>query len=185
MEQRNITVHTEDKILTIPGDFSQVRQSWIAAKETELTKAQDALLALQETDATERRIRRTKERVSLLKKTIRALKAGYIPIPRFDSNKLTLDMEELPVNAIIAVSEAKAQALFDEFRLITGHIANNRRGRYGRIAQRDPLIVGVVRTPSIVLTTWQDGTARETWSAEEHFLIAWWRPEDENLEDMF
>ena len=182
MEQK-IALRTQTPVLTIPEDFSQIRQHWIEAKEQELERAETAFVAFSESGATDRRIRRTKERINLLKKVVRALKNGFVPIPRFDSTKLTLDFEELPLNVIVAVNQAKAQFLFDEFRLITGREAVNRRGRLGRLAQRDPLVVGVVRTPEIIdrINDWTS----QRWSLEEHFLIAWWRPEDERMEEMF
>ena len=182
---QEVAITTGKRVLTIPEDFSQIRQTWIKSKEEELVKAEQALVALSATDATDRRIRRTKERINLLKRVVHALKSGYVLIPRFNSDKLTMDMEELPLGAITAIDEAKAQHLFDEFRLIRGNLPEYRRGNMGRRPQRDPLIVGVVRTPGIVVDTWDDGRIRDQWMLEEHFLIAWWRPEDENMESMF
>ena len=167
--------------ITVPEEIIQIRATWVKSKEIELERARSALQQLRESDASERRIQRVTERVSLLRKVVRVLQAGYLPIPRFQGDLLRLDMEELPLKAIVAVNEAAAQKLFDEFRLVQGVGATSKRGT-ARINQRDPLIVGVARTKTL-----RPDPERSwiQWSQEEHFLIAWWRPEDERQEEMY
>ena len=168
-------------IITKPEDIAEIRQEWLEGKKRELESAKVALDELGEVGASERKIRRTKERVGLLKKVVRCLENGFIPIPRFDSNRLRLENEELPLSAITAVKEATAQKIFDEFRIVQGREAMNQRGPRGRLARRDPIIVGVVRTPEL-----QDQDRPwNVWSMEEHFLVAWWRPEDQHPQDAF
>ena len=170
--------------ITIPEEIGVIREQWVESKREELERARVATAQLREAGATTARLRRSEERVTLLRKVVRALDAGFIPIPRFDSSKLRLDLEELPLKVIMRVNEVVAQKVFDELRLVSGQVSQGRRGRYGRQPVRDPLVVGVVRTPEV-------REDRNGWSQvvvpgrEEHFLIAWWRPEDERDEDMF
>ena len=185
------TLVTRSAVITVPDDIVRIRDEWVVTKQTELTMAREALVRLQESGATERRIKRTQERISLLRRVVRALEKGYVPIPRFDSNKLTLDQEELPLKAIVAVNEAQAQKLFDEFRIVQGSEGLARQGPYGRMPRRDPIIVGVVRTPQ---HSHKEVYGPEAYSyrividvpgMEEHFLVAWWRPDDQWTQDSF
>ena len=137
----------ETHIIKVPEDLVGIRKEWVKSKEVELIRAEEALKALRATDASPARLERTSRRITLLRKVVKALQAGFIPIPRFASTTLRTDMEWLPTKVIIAVSEAKAQPLFDEFRIVAGQEGQSRQGPYGRRAQRDPLIVGVCRVP--------------------------------------
>ena len=171
MEDLKIT--TQSAVIKVPDDFIGVRQGWVEQKQQELVTARQALALLQESEATPRRIKRVQERVALLKKVVRALEKGYIPIPRFYVNKLTLDMEDLPIGAIAAINEAKAQHLFDEFVIASGQPQSCPRGPYGRERPRDPLIIGVVRSP--FHEEWHENPRHlvNQWGGEEeYFLIA-------------
>jgi hypothetical protein len=165
-----------------------VRGEWVEAKRTELAGAEEALEALEALygpDAT--RVRRVRGRVTLLRRVVRALERGYIPLPRFGSTRVNA-LEELPLRAVLALKAATDAAVFDEVRYVGGMPSESHRGRQGRRAQRDPLLIGVVRTPAIELPEDERHGGfgpRYLPGEEEHFLIAWWRPEDERMEVMF
>lgn len=171
-------------------NVAEIRGTWVESKRQELALAEAAVGALATTDGiapNSWRLRNAQNRVRLLRKVVRSLERGFIPIPRFNSRKLDLDLEELPVSAIVALKEAQAQEIFDEVRFVPGDVGASRRGR-ARRAARDPLLVGVVRTPAIELGEFRNVNGE--WlnripGREEHFLVAWWRPEDERDEVMF
>jgi hypothetical protein len=173
-------------ILTDPRQLVQVREHWIQTKREELARADQVLVALKDRPGTHAKIQRVKDRVRVLRKFLRALEGGYMPIPRFDSETLRLEVEELPAQAIIAMAAAEETGAFDEVRFVRGREGDTRRGPHARRAPRDPLLVGVIRTPD------RHVEDRSSWNGqrripgfEEHFLIAWWRPEDELPDAMF
>jgi len=167
-------------------DVVEVRGTWVEAKRRELADAEaavDALRSLAEVPAF--RIKRAVARAGLLRKVVRALERGFIPIPRFSSRRLDVRFDELPVRAIAALGEAQALGIFDEIRFVAGDEGEHRRGRRRR-ATRDPLLVGVVRIPATAVPGSDRGWG-QTWipGVEEHFLVAYWRPEEERYEVMF
>lgn len=177
-------IAVQTAVITVPDEIVGIKKTWLATKHQELEAADKAIQSLEKSGATPRKVQRVKERRALLRKTIAALDAGFLPIPRFSSQKLTLDQEELPLKAVLAIENAVAQKLFDEFRFVTGQQGNSRRGRYARQAQRDPIVVGVVRT----LEHGHRGPYEwiiDVPSMEEHFLVAWWRPEDQHPTDWY
>jgi hypothetical protein len=181
--------------ITLPDEVVEVRGQWIESKRQELQLAMGAAKDLRALKVSGARLTRANDRVRLLRKVVAALEAGYIPIPRFDGEKLDVDLEELPAKAIAALVVGGRARLFDEVRLVAGQESisrptwsQRRSGRNTRRNQRDPLLVGVVRTPERRMK------GRDAWGSvremvvpgmEEHFLIAWWRPEDERMEEMF
>lgn len=171
-------------------NVAEIRGTWLESKRQELGLAEAAVGALANTEGiapNSWRLRNAQNRVRLLRKVVRALEHGFVPIPRFSSQTLDLDLEELPVSAIVALKEAQAEEIFEEIRFVRGDVGDSRRGR-ARRAARDPLLVGVVRTPSIDLGEFRNvggEWVRRIPGREEHFLIAWWRPEDERDEVMF
>ena len=179
-------IAVQTAVITVPDEIVVVRQTWVTSKKEELTNAEQALVALKSAGATSRKIQRVQERINLLRKIVRALEAGFLPIPRFDAHKLRLDQENLPLKAVLAIENATAQKLFDEFRIITG-----RNGQSGRTRRRDPLIVGVVRTRRQIHYRGRPGDRYyrtpvvDVPAAEEHFLVAWWRPEDLHQTDSY
>ena len=180
---------TRSTVITLPNDIVRIREDWVKSKQAELEMARMALARLDESGATPRRLQTVRERISLLRRVVKALEGGFVPIPRFSSTKLRLDQEDLPLKAIIAVNEAQAQKVFDEFRIVLGQEGSSRQGPYGRIARRDPIIVGVVRTPEhshveSPNTLWRSVVV-DVPGFEEHFLVAWWRPEDQWSQDSF
>jgi hypothetical protein len=120
------------------------------------------------------------------------------PIPRFDSEELELEVEELPAEALVAMARVQGKRLFDEIHYVPGRVADSRpgghydrRGRWShaRVGGRDPLVVGVMRTPQHRVPDPHVPNERR-WdriipAREEHFLIAWWRPEDTTDADLF
>lgn len=187
------------RMIRRPADVLAVANHWLENKRVELARAEQAARALRRLDVPLRRRTLAFERVRFLKRFIGALEQGYVPIPRFDADTLDLNVEELPAEALVAMAETKGKKLFDEVRYVTGREpeAHTRGGRYdrsGRWTHRgrggvDPLIVGVIRTPEHRVPNprapsarWED---RVIPSREEHFLIAWWRPEDTTDADLF
>lgn len=187
MNTPNAIQIAQTSVITLPDEVALVRQEWITSKETELAQCREAAEKLKGLGATDAKMRRVRERINILQKTVNALKAGYIPIPRFQTSTLRLDLEELPLKAIVALDKAKGTALFDEIHFVAGREATSRRGPYRRQPRRDPLLVGIVRTPEVI--EYEDPVnkrwERARWSLEEHFLIAWWRPEDISPEQVF
>lgn len=164
--------------ITAPDDIITVRQQWVDTKKQELEAAEKALESLRKIDATTARIDRTRKTVYLLRKVVRALERGYIAVPRFVGQTLRFDLEELPLKVIFAVDQAKAQKLFDEFRLVQGNdLSTQQYGGRSRRLRRDPLVVGVIREPDLIIRN-ERGWLIERYTFEEHFLISWWREED-------
>ena len=165
--------------------------TWIRAKRTELTACDAAIQAAKDANAGSNKLARLRERRRLLAKCVEVMELGYVPIPRFDANKLNIEIDVLPTAALVALGEATQLGVFDEFRLVTGRVSDSRPARFGqrnRVNQRDPLIVGVLRTPEHRRKeTDAHGWEREVVipGREEHFLVAWWRPEDEREETLF
>ena len=167
-----------------------IRPDWLDAKRNELMNAENALAALRQVAPDARRTGTVAERVSMLRKALVAMESGYVPIPRFDSVRLDLEMEVLPSHALVALAEAEEARVFNEVRFVRGRESESNRGPYRRVPARDPLLRGVIRTPEHrERRTNHDGSqswmALVTPSREAHFLIAWWQPSDERDEDMF
>ena len=171
---------------TVPAVYRlSVRTDWLEGKQAELERAQTALRELRLLKPDSAKTRRVAERVGMLRKCVEALHAGYIPVPRFSSHTLDLDMEELPSAALQALSDADERTLFSEYRLVSGDVGDSRRGWARRVA-RDPLLVGVIRTVGYVLNPNDPIYMQQRVPPrEEHFLIAWWRVEDERDDDLF
>ena len=173
----------QSMIIRQPTDLVRLHPDWIAQKEAELADAEAALKTLAGLGASEWRIERVTKRVRLLRKTVKALQAGFVPIPRFRSEKLTFDIERLPLDVIVAVDEAKSKKVFDEFRIVVGTEADRSLGER-RTFRRDPLVVGIVREPDAQRND-ASGWMVERAVFEEHFLVAWWRPEDVRAEEEY
>lgn len=184
-------VKAETAAITVPEEIAVIRAAWVKSKHEELDRAELALKELRKAGVTGK-LKRVEGRVSFLRKCVKALDAGYVPMPRFDSTLLNIEVEQVPLKALIKVNEATAQKIFDEIRFIAGQEARRGDSWHPRRAPRDPLIVGAVRTPRICLlaTDFERANVAEHFrhqheQFEEHFLLAWWRPEDERPEDMF
>lgn len=187
MTERALTVPTASAITRLE-DVAEIRGTWVESKRQELALAESALKALRATEGVNPngwRVRNVQNRVKLLRGVVRALERGFIPIPRFDSLKLQIETEELPVSALVAFQVAQAEKIFDEIRFVRGRAPEGRRGPYGRSPARDPLLVGVVRVPDLEIRDARGWHVQTIRGREEHFLVAWWRPEDERDEVMF
>lgn len=181
-------VNARYAIVTSASDLSAVRDTWITTKRVELQRGLGALVALRKAGASAARLAAVRDRVGMLKKVVKALELGYVPIPRFDSQTLNIDVQELPGPALVALAAARQAKLFHEVRFVTGRRETQGRG-YFRVRQRDPLLIGIVRTRHHVLS-WRNMDGRqwadvEVPSIEEHFMVAWWRPEDERADVLF
>lgn len=172
-------------IVVSAAEAIEVQSTWLHLKEQELERMLEARAALKALGGHESRLARLADRVQLTRKVIAALRAGFVPIPRFDAHKLNPDVDVLPTRVLVAYAAAQNTELFDEVRLVEGRQSRSHHlGPNPRIAARDPLLVGIVRTPE------REGVTRwggRTWipGREEHFLVAWWRPEDDRDEDLF
>lgn len=185
-------------VIRNPSQVLSVTSHWLELKREELVRAQVAAKALAQLGVPPARRRLAKDRVRFLKRFVGALEHGYVPVPRFDADTLNLDLEELPAEALLALGQAKTKRLFDEVRYVTGrqpdsrpggHYNSSQRWTRARIGGRDPLLVGVIRTPEhrVPFPRWAGDTQgiRTIPGREEHFLIAWWRPEDTTDADLF
>jgi len=185
---------TDTTALAIPAasaitrleNVAEIRSTWLDTKRAELDQAEQAAGALERlygADAT--RVKTAAKRVGFLRRVLAALERGMVPIPRFSGRRLTT-LDELPVSAIVALDAAGVTKVFDEILFVQGEFGETRRGQRRR-QQRDPLLVGVVRTTGTQIPESERGGWGPTHlpGREEHFLIAWWRPEDERDEVMF
>lgn len=191
-----LVIDDTPRMIRKPADVLAVANHWLESKQGELARAEQALKAMRTLGVPPARRRLARERVRFLKRFVGALQQGYVPIPRFDGETLDLNVEELPAEALVAMAETRGRRLFDEVRYVTGRLPEARSsGRYdrsGRWTHRgrggvDPLIVGVIRTPEhrVIPPGGSSWHARVIPSREEHFLIAWWRPEDTTDADLF
>lgn len=183
-------------VIRNPAEVLSVANHWLEQKRQELARAQVAAKALVQLGVPPARRRLAKERVRFLKRFVGALEQGYVPIPRFDADTLDLNVEELPAEALVALGQSKTKRLFDEVRYVTGREGDSRPGVHssargmltrGRQPKRDPLIVGIIRTAEHRVpdrSGWRSFD-RVIPAREEHFLIAWWRPEDTTEADLF
>lgn len=174
-----------ERLRTSLEDIVTIRDRWIDGKRQELERAIEAHKALVGAGASETKQRYSRNRVQLLRKIVNCLEAGFVPIPRFTANKVNVDLEELPLNALMALNDAKATGLFDEVKLVSGDrpdVGSKARGR-------DPLLVGIVKMPAAFVATYNYLGYRTGWrrypARQQHFLIAWWRPEDEVDNDLW
>ena len=116
--------HPLATVITAVQDILEVRQTWVTGKAQELALAEAALKELQQAKAGEARIRRTQRNVQFLRKVVRVLKAGYLPIPRFEVSGNAFSLDEMPLKAIIAINEAQQQGVFDRIVSIAGRQAS-------------------------------------------------------------
>lgn len=176
------------QVALAPERLSSIHHRWLEEKRAQLSRAQVALEAVvrlfQQGGLTEERVKRVRERVQFLGRVVSAMEHGYVPIPRLGGQRLQIEAEELPPEVLLAYAQAQGAKLFGEFRLVAGEEASS-RGRRGRRAARDPLLIGVVRTPEHRIETGARGWPIIVPAREAHFLISWWRPEDEQPEEMY
>lgn len=192
LKKRTIAVQNKaeavQRLVTSLEDVVNIRDSWLADKKAELERAVEANKALAGAGASETKLRYSRNRVSMLRKVVNIIESGFVPIPRFSADTLNIDFEQMPLKAIAAVSDAKASGLFDEIKVVRGTEPFRGRGIGERMrrTQRDPLLIGIVGMPGARLERTSGWPRRvDLPPLEEHFLLCWWRPEDEVDWDMF
>ncbi len=197
-ETQALHLRTPQTVIRRPADVLAVAGHWLEAKRGELERAEAAVKALRTLGATPARRRVARERVRFLRRFVDALESGYVPIPRFDGDKMDIETEELPAEVMVALASVTTKRLFDEVQYVTGRVADSHPGGHynarhqwtrARWGARDPLIVGIIRTPEHRVPDPRHPEFRSRDrvipSREEHFLIAWWRPEDTTDADLF
>ncbi len=156
-----------------------IRDEWVTGKKEELERAISASKELKAAGAGETKLRYMRHRIAMLRKVVNILESGFVPIPRFAGEGLDIDFDELPLKAVAAVADAKATELFDDIQLVKGSVGDaNRRNPYHRKV-RDPFLVGIVRMVGVEITDKRGWNTKTYPMREEHFLLCWWRPEDE------
>lgn len=151
----------EGRLITTAKDFIQVKEAEIAEGERVIAELE------QMEDVSPWKLARVRGRVRFLKKFIGLMKEGYFPIPRMDFEPVdqalwgydgagrlirgtTLVIDRLPVEAIACINEYRPK--FDRL----GVVRPRGRGR-----KRDPFLIGIIKYGQL----------------EEHFILAWWRPD--------
>lgn len=93
-------------------------------------------------------------RLQRAERFLKAVEAGYLPIPRIPTRRIDWTDKLIPPDALDNLAEAKRSGLFEHFTIADGaEITSWGRGRSSR--GRDPILFGTIGT--------------------ELFPIAWWR----------
>lgn len=136
----------------------------ISAKEAEIAEGEIILEQLSQIkNISKTKVARVRGRINFQKRLLAMLKEGYLPIPRLEYEPVTQEyfggrkgwttsivIDQLPMAAIVTIAEF--QDKFDRF----GIVRPRSRGK-----RRDPLLIGIIRYGGM----------------EEHFVLAWWRPD--------
>lgn len=129
----------------------------LEVKKAEIEEGNRVLAELEKIDGiSKHKISRVKGRIHFLEKFTRILQDGYLPIPRMEYERLeslwtgNIVLDQMPVEAIATVAEF--QDKFDRL----GMVRPKTQGR-----RRDPFLIGIISYGGI----------------EEHFILAWWRPD--------
>lgn len=147
MPSVEVVVSKPMELITKPADI-------IAIKELEIADAERAVEAMARIpEFSKWKVSRARGRLKFLRTFIELLKQGFIPIPRMEYDELheytaSLYFEKLPVEALTTIAELR-----DKFTYI-GIVRPQSR-------KRDPIIIGILSYGLI----------------EEHFILAWWRPD--------
>jgi hypothetical protein len=101
------------------------------------------------------RRRRERDRID---RFCRALREGYVPLPRMPAISLEHAQQLVPPEVLDSLAEAKKAGLFDEFRIVDGRNAwdSGYPRSWSRPKTRDPILVGRI--------------------GKEIFAVGWWRP---------
>jgi len=104
------------------------------------------------------RLARRRREADRIDRFCRALREGYVPLPRMPAVSLEHAQHLVPPEVLDRLAEAKAAGLFDEFRIVDGRDAweSGYPRSYTRSKRRDPILVGRI--------------------GHEMFAIGWWRP---------
>lgn len=137
----------------------------IELKEEEIAQGNKIIAELEKIpDISKSKLGRLRGRVRFLERFVELIRQGFIPIPRMEYTdiapesyhgergggwKAVLTFDNLPVEAIETISSYKP--IFNRIGIVPAR----------RHKKRDPILIGVLKYGAY----------------EEHFLLAWWRPD--------
>lgn len=148
------------------GQIIHGAQDILKLKEEEIAQGKRVIADLERIpNVSKSKLSRIKGRVRFLERFVNLIKQGFIPIPRMAYTdvapiaypreadggwRAVLTFDSLPVEAIEAISTYKP--IFTRIGIIPARKTARRR---------DPILIGVLQYGKL----------------EEHFLLAWWRPD--------
>jgi hypothetical protein len=156
------------EVSLIEGRLITTSKDFIQAKEAEIAEGERVIAELEQMpEVSPWKLARVRGRVRFLEHFIALMKEGFLPIPRMEFEPVdqanwqydgagrlvrgtTLVIDRLPVEAIAAINEFRPK--FDRL----GVVRPAGRGR-----KRDPFLIGIIQYGHL----------------EEHFILAWWRPD--------
>lgn len=176
-------------VMTGLEDALSIREDWVKQREQELATAEEGLKRLEavpfedwwQIGMTEVKLEIMRRDVSFLRQVVKTMQSGYVPIPRFEGQRLNLQITAVPLKALVAITKAAEAKLFHQFQIVEG------LPRPALAPPRDPIVVGIVTGPDVGEGFWVTpvgGSRRQKHyrtvapRREEHFMVAWWRPED-------
>ena len=136
----------------------------IKLKEEEIAQGKRVVADLEQIpNISKHKLARIKGRVRFLERFVELIKQGFIPIPRMEYTDLSpqtyhlgkggwkaeLTFDTLPVEAIETISTFRP--IFTRIGIVPAR----------RPKRRDPILIGILKYGN----------------EEEHFLLAWWRPD--------
>lgn len=147
------------------GQIIHGAQDIIKCKDEEIAQGKRVIAELEKMpNISKHKLSRIRGRVRFLERFVELIKQGFIPIPRMEYTDLSaetyhgkkgggwkaeLTFDNLPVEAIETITSYKP--IFTRIGLIPTK----------RPKQRDPMLIGILKYGRF----------------EEHFLLAWWRPD--------
>ena len=148
-------------VIDKPQDLALFQQGYVqeysqevAEITTKLEEAEEALSLASALALTSQAARwnteivRLKRQLEIANQYLGFYQNGFLPIPRMPTTEVQYFYEEIPVEALRRLKEAKELGLFDEFAIVQPQ------------PKRDPILVGIKR--------FTDGQ-------EVHCFLAWWR----------
>ena len=136
----------------------------IAVKEKEIEHAEKMIAEIEKIpEFSACKKARARGRLRFMKRFVELLKKGYVPIPRMPFDTLheftaSIAFENLPLEALSAINQHRSQ--FDEIGIVRPFVKGRRK---------DPIIIGILKYGQL----------------EEHFILAWWRPEIMKSSDLW
>jgi hypothetical protein len=141
-----------DLILTQPAQLPQFQAALLSTYERQENQARASLMEAIERRSTPLTLSWAKK-VRVANAKSEAVRQGFFPVPRFPTEPMSQEWQvvgsKMPPEVFERFAEAVVASTFEQICLV---LPENR--------QRDPLLIGII--------------GRGT-TAEEHFLIAWWR----------
>lgn len=147
MPSTEIATSKPMQLITRPEDI-------ITVKEAEIERARIAIDAMENIpEFSKHKVSRARGRLRFMESFVELLKEGFIAIPRMEYDQLheytsSLYFEKLPVGALTSIAELKDK--FDDIGIVRP-----------KSKKRDPIVIGILRYGGL----------------EEHFILAWWRPD--------